>query len=155
MVVVVDPFLELLTVEYKKEELIASFWNVLPPLEPSPDTAKRRKTAASPLAVPAATPPTPISASVSVQSAIALQFAKIVHRDNKISCGDLVSLTLNSADIVFIVPKLYQDKSGFEILPNAQKCQLSDSDIVRLLANFRPAQHLQYTHFRTLKFCLS
>ena len=105
---VVDPFQELLTVECGNEELIASFRDVLaPPEQPSPDTVKRRKPAASPQAAPAATPTPPISASVSVQSAIAPQFATIVRRDGKkISCGDLVSLTPNSADVVFIVLEL-------------------------------------------------
>ena len=135
---VVDPFQELLTVECGNEELIASFRDVLPPPEqPSPVTSvKRRKTAASPPAAPAATPLPPISASVSVQPAIAPQFATIVRRDGKkISCGDLVSLTPNSADVVFIVLELYQDES--EVLLNAQKCQLSDGVAVRLLGNFR------------------
>ena len=134
---VVDPFQELLTVECGNEELIASFRDVLPPPEqPSPDTVKRRKPAASQQAAPAATPPPPISASVSLQSAIAPQFATIVRRDGeKISCGDLVSLTPNSADVVFIVLELYQDES--EVLLNAQKCQLSDGVAVRLVANFR------------------
>lgn len=136
---VVDPFQELLTVEYGNEELIASFRDVLPPPEqPTPDTVKRRKPAASPQAAPAATTPTPESAPVSVQSAIAPQFATIVRLDgSKISCGDLVSLTPNSADVVFIVLELYKDKSGFEVLLNAQKCQFSDGVAVRLLANFR------------------
>lgn len=134
---VVDPFQELLTVECGNEELIASFRDVLPPPEqPSPDTVKRRKPAASQQAAPAATPPPPISASVSLQSAIAPQFATIVRRDGeKISCGDLVSLTPNSADVVFIVLELYQDES--EVLLNAQKCQLSDGVAVRLVTNFR------------------
>lgn len=135
---VVDPFQELLTVECGNEELIASFRDVLPPPEqPSPVTSvKRRKTAASPQAAPAVTPLPPISASVSVQSAIAPQFATIVRRDGqKISCGDLVSLTPNSADVVFIVLEIYQDES--EVLLNAQKCQLSDGVAVRLLTNFR------------------
>lgn len=48
-----------------------------------------------------------------------------------------MSLTPNSADVVFIVLELYQDKSGFEVLLNAQKCQFSDGVAVRLLANFR------------------
>ena len=135
---VVDPFQELLTVECGNEELITSFRDVLPPPEPTPDTVKRRKPAASPQAAPAATTPPPVSAPVGVQSAIAPQFATIVRLDgNKISCGDLVSLTPNSADVVFIVLELYQDESGFEVLLNAQKCQLSDDVAVRLLANFR------------------
>lgn len=136
---VVDPFQELLTVKYGNEELIASFRDVLPPPEqPTPGTVKRRKPAASPQATPAATTPTPVSAPVSVQSAIAPQFATIVRLDgNKISCGDLVSLTPKSADVVFIVLELYQDEFGFEVLLNAQKCQFSDGVAVRLLANFR------------------
>ena len=46
-----------------------------------------------------------------------------------------MSLTPNSADVVFIVLELYQDES--EVLLNAQKCQLSDGVAVRLVANFR------------------
>lgn len=48
-----------------------------------------------------------------------------------------MSLTPNSADVVFIVLELYQDESGLEVLINAQKCQLSDGVAVRPLANFR------------------
>ena len=40
---VVDPFLELVTVECGNEEIIASFRDVLPPPEPTPDTVKRRR----------------------------------------------------------------------------------------------------------------
>lgn len=39
---VVDPFLELVTVECGNEEIIASFRDVLPPPEPTPDTVKRQ-----------------------------------------------------------------------------------------------------------------
>ena len=142
---VVDPFQELLTVECGNEELIASFRDVLaPPEQPSPNTVKRRKPAASPQAAPAATPTPPKSASVSVQLAIAPQFATIVRcNGKKISCGDLVSLTPNSADVVFIVLELYQDES--EVLLNAQKCQLSDGVAVRLVANFRLVSPLSLT----------
>ena len=135
---VVDPFLELVTVECGNKEIFASFRDVLPPPEPTPDTVKRRRPAALPQAAPATSPPPPVSAPVSVQSAIAPQFATIVRLDGiKISCGDLVSLTPNSADVVFIVLELYQDESGLEVLINAQKCQLSDGVAVRPLANFR------------------
>ena len=48
-----------------------------------------------------------------------------------------MSLTPNSADVIFIVLDLYQDDSGFEVLLNAQKSQLSDGVAVRSLANFR------------------
>ena len=48
-----------------------------------------------------------------------------------------MSLTPNSADVIFIVLELYQDESGFEVLLNAQKSQLSDGVAVRPLANFR------------------
>ena len=79
----------------------------------------------------------PVSAPVSVQSAIAPQFGTIVRLDgDKISCRDLVSLAPNSADVVFIVLELYQDESHFQVLL-AQKCQLSDGVAVRPLANFR------------------
>ena len=47
-----------------------------------------------------------------------------------------MSLTPNSADVVFIVLELYQDES--EVVLNAQKCQLSDGVAVCLVANFRP-----------------
>ena len=135
---VVDPFLELVTVECGNEEIIASFRDVLPPPEPTPDTVKRRRPAALPQAAPAASPPPPVLAPVSVQSAIAPQFATIVRLDRiKISCGDLMSLTPNSADVVFIVLELYKDDSGLEVLINAQKCQLPDGVAVRPLANFR------------------
>ena len=134
---VVDPFQELVTVECGNEELVASYSNVLPPPE-QPIPVKRRKPAASPRATPAATIPPPVSMPVSVQSAIAPQFASIVRLDGvKISCVDLMSLTPNSADVVFIDLELYQDESGFEVLLNAQKCQLSDSVAVGLLENFR------------------
>ena len=110
---VVDPFQELVTVECGNEEIIAPFRDVLPPPEPTPDTVKRRRPAALPQAAPAASPPPPVLAPVSVQSAIAPQFATIVRLDGiKISCGDLVSLTPNSADVVFIVLELYQDQLG-------------------------------------------
>ena len=136
---VVDLFQELLTVKCRNEELIASFCDVLPlPEQPTPNTIKRRKPAASLQAVPAGTTPSPIPAPVSVQSAIAPQFATIVCLNgNKISCGDLMSLNSNSADVIFIVLELYQDESGFEVLLNAQKSQLSDGVAVRPLANFR------------------
>ena len=48
-----------------------------------------------------------------------------------------MSLTPNSADVIFIVLDLYQDDSGFEVLLNAQKSQLSDGVAVCSLANFR------------------
>ena len=48
-----------------------------------------------------------------------------------------MSLTPNSADVIFIVLDLYQDDSGFESLLNAQKSQLSDGVAVRSLTNFR------------------
>ena len=123
----------------KKKKLIASLRDVLrQPEQPTPDTVKRRKPAATPQAAPAVTTPPPVSAPVSVQSAIAPQFATIVRVDGiKISCGDLVSLTPNSADVVFIVLELYREESGLEVLLNAQKCQLSDGVAVRPLANFR------------------
>ena len=40
---VVDPFLELVTVECGNKEIFASFCDVLPPPEPTPDTLKRRR----------------------------------------------------------------------------------------------------------------
>ena len=88
--------------------------------------------------MPAGTTPSPIPAPVSVQSAIAPQFATIVCLNgNKISGGDLMSLKSNSADVILIVLELYQDESSFEVLLNAQKSQLSDGVAVRSLANFR------------------
>ena len=139
MIRVVDPFEELLTVKCRNKELIASFCDVLPlPEQPTPNTIKRRKPAASFQAVPAGTTPSPIPAPVSVQSAIAPQFATIVCLSgNKISCRDLMSLNPNSADVILIVLELYQDESGFEVLLNAQKSQLSDGVAVHPLANFR------------------
>ena len=137
MIRVVDPFQELLTVKCRNEELLASFCDVLPlPEQPTPNTIKRRKPAASLQAVPAGT--TPSTAPVSVQSAIAPQFATIVCLNGyKISCGDLMCLNPNSADVILIVLELYQDESGFEVLLNAQKSQLSDGVAIRPLANFR------------------
>ena len=136
---VVDPFEELLTVKCRNKELIASFCDVLPlPEQPTPNTIKRRKPAASFQAVPAGTTPSPIPAPISVQSAITPQFATIVCLNgNKISCRDLMSLNSNSADVILIVLELYQDESGFEVLLNAQKSQLSGGVAIRPLANFR------------------
>ena len=136
---VVDPFQELLTVKCRNEELVASFCDVLPlPEQPTPNTIKRRKPAASLQAVPAGTTPSPTPAPVSVQSAIAPQFATIVCLNGyKISCGDLMCLNPNSADVILIVLELYQDESGFEVLLNAQKSQLSDGVAIRPLENFR------------------
>ena len=48
-----------------------------------------------------------------------------------------MSLNSNSADVILIVLELYQDESGFEVLLNAQKSQLSDGVAVHPLANFR------------------
>ena len=109
IVQVVDPFLELLTVECGNDELVVSFRDVLPPAPEEPArVVKRRKTAASqptptPTPPPTATPPPPVSLP---------QFATIVRLDGtQISCGDLVSLSSNSADVVFIVLELFQEES--------------------------------------------
>ena len=56
-----------------------------------------------------------------------------------------MSLTPNSADVIFIVLELYQDESGFEVLLNAQKSQLSDGVAVRPLANFKMMLNHQAT----------
>ena len=46
-------------------------------------------------------------------------------------------LNPNSADVILNVLELYQDESGFEVLLNAQKSQLSDGVAIRSLADFR------------------
>ena len=75
---VVDPFQELVTAECGNEEIIAPFRDVLPPPEPTPDTVKRRRPLALPQAAPAASPPHPVLAPVSVQSAIAPQLYPVI-----------------------------------------------------------------------------
>ena len=68
---------------------------------------------------------------------MAPQFATIIRTDgDEVSCSDLVSLSLNCADVVFAVLEIYEGGAGRDILLNAEKCLLSNGVAVALTANF-------------------
>ena len=142
IVKVVDSFLELVTVECGTDQVIVSFNDVLPPLKEPVSVKRSRKPAASPQTTPspvATAPPAvqPPPVQSSSPATMAPQFATIIRTDgDEVSCGDLVSLSPNCADVVFAVLEIYERGAGRDILLNAEKCLLSDGVAVGLAANF-------------------
>ncbi|KAJ7331674.1 hypothetical protein OS493_019267 [Desmophyllum pertusum] len=134
---VVDPILELLTVECGNKEVTVAFHDILLPEEPTPTPVKKRKPAASPQVTPLPAGTAPLPEPISAPSTVAPQFASIVRLDGtEISCGDLVNLSSNSPDLMFVVLELYKEGTGDDILLKAQKCDLSEGVAVHVSTNF-------------------
>lgn len=132
--------MELLTVECGNNELTVAFCDVLPQEElflaaPVP---KKRKLPDPPSRVtqlPAATAPLP--EPISAPLPMAPQFISTVRIDGiEISCGDLINLSPNSPDLMFVVLELYKEEARDEILLKAQKFDLSEGVPVCLAANY-------------------
>ena len=125
LVRVVDPFREQLTVECESVQLTVAFRDVLPPPVFTP-VVKRKRPAAPRVVTPSEPAPTSPQVPTPV-SYTAPQFMAIVRPDGtEIGCGDLVNLSPNAADVVFLVLEVYQEEMSGDLLMNAQKCQLSD-----------------------------
>ncbi|KAJ7323136.1 hypothetical protein OS493_032139 [Desmophyllum pertusum] len=116
IVKIIDPFLEILTVEMENEEVLVPYDRVLPPdEEPASHPVKKRKQAiskqASPreLLLPTATPsPAPLR----LESSMPPQFVSVVRSDGvEISCGDLVTVAPTCTDLAFIIIEIYQQDS--------------------------------------------
>lgn len=137
VVKIVDPFLEILTVECGNEEVLVSFDDVLlPPEEPAVPPKKKRAAAlsASPRA-PQSTPPPP--PPVLEPFVMAPQFATVVRSDgSRKSCGDLVSLSPSCREVLFVVLELYGGGTDQDIILQAQNCQISDGVAIGLTSNF-------------------
>ena len=118
-----DPFREQLTVECESVQLTVAFRDVLPPPVFTP-VVKRKRPAAPRVVTPSEPAPTPPQVPTPV-SYTAPQFMAIVRPDGtEIGCGDLVNLSPNAADVVFLVLEVYQEEMTGDLLMNAQKCQL-------------------------------
>ena len=131
-----DPFREQLTVECESVQLTVAFRDVLPPPVFTP-VVKRKRPAAPRVVTPSEPAPTPPQVPTPV-SYTAPQFMAIVRPDGtEIGCGDLVNLSPNAADVVFLVLEVYQEQMSGDLLMNVQKCQLSDGVAVRSSSNFR------------------
>lgn len=136
LVRVVDPFREQLTVECESVQLTVAFRDVLPSPVFTP-VVKRKRPAAPRVVTPSEPAPTPPQVPTPV-SYTAPQFMAIVRPDGtEIGCGDLVNLSPNAADVVFLVLEVYQEQMSGDLLMNAQKCQLSHGVAVRSSSNFR------------------
>ena len=108
-VIVVDPFLELLTVEIEKEEVIVPFDSVFPPDDEvaPPAPTKRRKQATPRFQSPPEAAQTPVPAQIPAPGIC------VVRPDGvEISCGDLVTISPACTDLAFLVTEIYQQDSG-------------------------------------------
>ena len=139
IVKIIDPFLEILTVEMENEEVMVPFHCVLPRDEkPMSQPAKKRKEAvpkqASPqeLLAPATTPSPTLPR---LESSMTPQFFLVVRPDGvEISCGDLVTIAPICTDLAFIIIEIYQE--DLREMMKAQKCEFSDGMVAKLDEQF-------------------
>ena len=139
IVKIIDPFLEILTVEMENEEVMVPFHCVLPRDEkPMSQPAKKRKEAvpkqASPqeLLAPATTPSPTLPR---LESSMTPQFFSVVRPDGvEISCGDLVTIAPICTDLAFIIIEIYQE--DLREMMKAQKCEFSDGMVAKLDEQF-------------------
>ena len=143
---IIDPFLEILTVEIEDEEALVPFESVVspdnppdnPPDEPAVSEKRPRKSAcireASPSIAKSSPPPPPPEASYWESSTLP-QFISILPPDGvEISCGDLVKFAPSCTDLAFMVTEICLQDSR-KVL-KAQKCEVEESTALKLSQDF-------------------
>lgn len=126
---IIDPFLELLTVEMEKEDVMVPFHSVfLPDNEPAASVPAKKKKQATPRvkSPPIAAPTTsPIPTPAPVLQPVLPQYVSVVRPDGVvISCADLVTFSPTCTDLAFMVAEIYQQDS--REMMRAQRCKLTD-----------------------------
>ena len=134
---IIDPFLEILTVEIEGNEVMAPFASVLPrDEEPAVRTAKKQRKPVT--SCPRESSPATASlppATNSQESFLPPQFVSIVRPDGvEVSCGSLVTFVPTCSDLAFLVTEIFF-KDSREML-KAQKCELSENTTSKLTEDF-------------------